>query len=234
VSGDVATIHQPAAAPAGAGRSTPRRSRHQAGRRRGRRRRMRGRGRHPASSWTVPSAPATCPRRLSPPAASTESPSSPARSGSAATVALCNAPRRTAGAQPDSAAYRRTRVRPGQPIVCSMTPPSPRRSSRPLARCGCRFTTGSANPSGFAGCVLRPVSVSLLVRPASRLGGCRVPARCDRRGPGAEDHAGSLGDHVARRSSSGDEARARGHPPPRATKSSTSTHGTGLRAYAGG
>ena len=87
MSGDVTTIQQPAAAPAGAGRSTPRRSRHHAGRRRGRRRRMRGRGRHPASGWTAPSAPAACPRRLSPPAASTASPSSPPRSGTAATVA---------------------------------------------------------------------------------------------------------------------------------------------------
>jgi hypothetical protein len=51
---------------------------------------MRGRGRHPASGWTAPSAPAACPRRLSPPAASTASPPSPARSGTAATVAVCN------------------------------------------------------------------------------------------------------------------------------------------------
>jgi hypothetical protein len=81
-------IQQLAAAPTGAGHSAPRRSRHHAGRRRGRRRPMGGR--LPASGWTAPSAPAACPRRLSPPAANTASPSSPARSGSAATVALCN------------------------------------------------------------------------------------------------------------------------------------------------
>jgi hypothetical protein len=80
---------------------------HHPGRRRGRRRRMRGRGRQPPSGWTAPSAPAACPRRLSPPAASTASPSSPARSGTAATVARSRAKSRCAASSTQAAPMSR-------------------------------------------------------------------------------------------------------------------------------
>jgi hypothetical protein len=121
-------IEQLAAAPTGAEHSAPRRSRHHAGRRRGRRRRMRGRGRHPASGWTAPSAPAACPRRLSPPAASTASPIRHRRHGR-----RVQPPRRRASAQPDRAAYRRNQLPRG---ACSSTRGE---SQREAAQSACFF-----------------------------------------------------------------------------------------------